>query len=98
MREERRRDPRERVEYLATLITGKDAPRYCLVTDLSDGGVRVNAVGYKVPDEFGLRMAGDATPKRYRVIWRVGRNVGAMLIDPVRSPTLDQPQTATTAL
>ena len=98
MREERRRDPRERVEYLATLITGKDAPRYCLVTDLSDGGVRVNAVGYKVPDEFGLRMAGEATPKRYRVIWRVGRNVGAMLIDPARSPTLDQPQTATTAL
>ena len=87
MREERRREPRQRVEYLATLITGKDVPRYCLVTNLSDGGVRVNAAGYKVPDEFGLRLTGDATPERYRVIWRVGRNAGAMLIGAAPPPT-----------
>ncbi len=90
MDRERRSEPRQRVEYLATLITGKDAPRYCLVTDMSDGGVRVNAVGYKVLDEFGLRLTGHAIPKWYRVIWRIGRNVGAKLIDPAASAEGDR--------
>jgi hypothetical protein len=90
MLEERRSGPRQRVEYLATLITGKDAPRYCLVTDMSDGGVRVNAVGLKVPDKFGLRLTGHAIPKWYTVIWRVGRNVGAKLIDPTESAEGDR--------
>jgi hypothetical protein len=90
MDRERRSEPRQRVEYLATLITGKDAPRYCLVTDMSDGGVRVNAVGFRVPDEFGLRLTGHAIPKWYRVIWRVGRNVGGKLIDPAASAEADR--------
>ena len=90
MDRERRSEPRQRVEYLATLITGKDAPRYCLVTNVSDGGVRVNAAGFKVPDEFGLRLTGYAIPKWYRVIWRVGRDVGAKLIDPTESVEADR--------
>jgi len=78
---ERRHAKRHRVEYLATLITEKNPPRYCLVTDMSDGGIRINAIGYNVPDEFGLRLTGNAIPRRYKVIWRAGHNVGAKLID-----------------
>jgi hypothetical protein len=63
------------------LITEKDPPRYCLVTDMSDGGIRINAIGFNVPDEFGLRLTGNAIPRRYKVIWHVGHNVGAKLID-----------------
>jgi hypothetical protein len=98
MGDERRRTRRERVEYLATLVSDEAPPRYCLVTDMSHGGVRINAVGFKVPNEFGLRLTGHAIPRRYSVTWRVVRNVGAMLIDPARPPTPNQSQTATTAL
>src|SRR5271170_793310 len=95
MSEERRRARRQRVEYLATMLTNRGTPsHYCLVTELSDGGVRINAIGYSVPDEFGLRLSGHAIPKHYRVIWRIGRDVGAKLIDPAPSPAPDQPTTA----
>ena len=82
MREERRLAPRRRVEYLATVVLDDDAPRYCLVTEMSDGGVRINAIGYKVPDEFGLRFPGNGPTKSYEVIWRIGHDVGARLIGP----------------
>ena len=55
------------------MITGKDAPRYCLVTDLSDGGVRVNAVGYKVPDEFELKLRFDFVEMKLHGFAAVGR-------------------------
>jgi hypothetical protein len=80
MREESRRAPRRRVEYLATIVPGNDAPRYCIVTEMSDGGVRINAIGYRVPDEFGLRFPGNEPAKAYKVIWRIGHDVGASLI------------------
>jgi hypothetical protein len=48
---------------------------------LSDGGVRVNANGYTVPDEFSLRFSGDSSVKSYKVIWRIGWDVGAKKID-----------------
>ena len=48
---------------------------------MSDGGVRVNANGYTVPDEFGLRFSADGAVKFYKVIWRIGWDVGAKKID-----------------
>ena len=99
MREERRRAKRQGVEYLATMVTnGGNPSRYCLVSEMSDGGIRITAIGYKVPDEFGLRLTGDAIPKRYEVIWRIGHDVGAKLIDTALSQAPDQPTTATTPL
>jgi len=99
MSEEKRRARRQRVEYLATMVTNRGTPsHYCLVTELSDGGVRISAIGYKVPDEFGLRLTGQAIPKRYQVVWRIGHDVGAKLIDPAPSPAPVQPTTATPAL
>jgi hypothetical protein len=81
---ERRHAKRHRVEYLATMLTGGGrAARYCLVTEMSDGGIRINASGYTVPDEFALRLTGNAAPRHYRVIWRINHDVGAMLIDVV---------------
>jgi hypothetical protein len=81
MREERRRRPRQRVEYLATMVAGEGAVRDCLVTEMSDGGVRITAHGYRVPDEFALRSSGNGAAKAYRVIWRIGHDVGARLIN-----------------
>ena len=55
---------------------------YCVVTDISDGGVRVHANGFYVPDEFVLLVAGDGPFQNgtYRVIWRRDDEVGAKLV------------------
>ena len=77
MRKERRSEPRWRVEYLATMVSGESGPRYCVVTEMSEGGARIKTIIYRVPEEFGLRLTGQAIAKRYSVVWRNGRHVGA---------------------
>ena len=61
---------------------GRHSPRYCLITDLSDVGVRVNAFGSKIPDEFVLLLSGDGPARHgtYRVIWRISHDVGARYV------------------
>jgi len=81
--EERRETPRHGVGRLAKIQLGIGTPPlYCLVADISDGGVRVYANGFDVPDEFGLLLAGDGPFKNgtYRVIWRHDHEVGAKLV------------------
>lgn len=81
--EEKRGSPRYPLERLAKIQLGKNIPpRYCLVTDVSGGGVRINAFGYIVPDEFVLLLSGDgpAQDGQYEVIWRLGHDVGAKFV------------------
>lgn len=81
--EERRRSPRYPVDRLAKIQLGIGTPpRYCLITDISDGGVRLRADGFEVPDEFVLLLSGEgpAQDGTYRVVWRLGREVGAKFV------------------
>jgi hypothetical protein len=81
--EEKRREPRYPLERLAKIQLGYDSPPcYCLVIDISDGGVRIHLNGLEVPDEFVLLLSGDGPAKdgRYRVVWRHGNEVGAKLL------------------
>jgi hypothetical protein len=81
--EEKRSSPRYPLERLAKIEPRDGTPqRYCLITDISGGGVRINAFGVNVPDEFVLRFPGDGPAKdgTYRVIWRIGYDVGAQFI------------------
>ena len=57
-------------------------PAYCIITDISDGGVRIYLNGLEVPDEFVLLLSGDgpAMDGRYRVVWREGDEVGAKYV------------------
>jgi hypothetical protein len=86
--EDKRRSFRFPLERLAKLQpAGGEKARYCLVTDISDGGVRIHGFGTdKVPDEFGLIISGDgpAQDGTYSVIWRLGSDVGAKLMEPAR--------------
>jgi len=62
-------------------------PRDCLITDISDGGVRLHVEGFEVPDEFVLLLSGEqiASKERvYKVVWRLGYEVGAKFIGHVR--------------
>jgi len=85
---EGRRLPRKRIGRLATMLIGGGAPpRYCLVTDFSEGGVRVNSNGSKIPDVFELRFSdsGRFRDGAYQVIWRNDPIVGAKFLGPSRS-------------
>jgi PilZ domain len=61
--------------------------RDCLIIDISDGGVRLHAKGYEVPDEFILLLAGDDAKSRgrvHKVVWRLGYEIGAKFLGHVR--------------
>ena len=84
--EERRRSPRQRLGRLATIKLGVGiAPRYCLVTNISEEGVRLQLNGIEVIDEFVLLFPGDSPARNgtYKVVWRQGRDVGAKFISSV---------------
>ena len=55
-------------------------PRDCLITDFSEGGVRLHVEGVDVPDQFVLLMSdgdGAARPCDCSVVWRLGLELGA---------------------
>ena len=87
--EEKRASPRYPLERLAKIQPGPaNPPRYCLITDISDGGVRINTFGFNPPDEFELLLSGDGPARdgTYRVIWRLGHDVGAKLVSAASAP------------
>jgi len=80
---EKRTAPRYPLARMAKIQVGYDSPSaYCIITDISDGGVRVYLNGLEVPDEFVLLLSGDgpAIDGRYRVVWREGDEVGAKYV------------------
>jgi hypothetical protein len=81
--DEKRQTQRHRVGRLASMIpTAGGPPRFCLVTDFSEGGVRVNANGLKIPDEFVLQFSSEGCFKdgTYKVVWRHDPIVGAKFV------------------
>lgn len=84
--QEKRAEPRYSLQRLARIQLGNGhPPRYCLVTDISDGGVRINTFGGVVPvvpDEFELMLSGDGPAQngKYKAIWRADEDVGAKLV------------------
>jgi len=54
----------------------------CLVTDASDGGIRLFADGINLPDEFILVFDGTGEARRKcRVVWRLDDEIGAEFIE-----------------
>jgi hypothetical protein len=85
--EERRRTPRHRLGRLATIKLGIGMePRYVLVTNASEEGVRLQLNGIEPHDEFVLLFHGNGGPARdgtYKLIWRHGPDVGAKYVNDV---------------
>ena len=78
---DRRRTSRRIVRHVGVLVTKPSATRqYCMVTEESDGGVRIiyTAANLEPPAEFTLWFAG--TEGKYRVVWRKGLFIGAELV------------------
>lgn len=85
--EERRRTPRSRLGRLATIKLGIGMePRYVLVTNASEEGVRLQLNGIEPHDEFVLLFHGNGGLARdgtYKLIWRHGQEVGAKYMSDV---------------
>jgi len=78
---DRRKTPRFALRGAAKLqVAGSPFPRDCLVTDVSDGGVRLYVEGVGVPDEFTLYFASGER-RECRVKWRLGYEVGVAFAD-----------------
>ncbi len=82
--EERRRSPRRLLGRVATLFATDSAKeRFCLVKDISEGGVRLLANGYEIPEKFVLHFAGGRPQQdgTYQVVWRNGQEAGAKFLN-----------------
>ena len=86
--EDRRPSQRRVLNRVAKIQLGNGGlPRDCLITDISDGGVRLHVEGFDVPDEFVLLLSGDdvaAKERAYKVVWRLGYEIGAKFLGHVR--------------
>ncbi len=70
--QEERGEPRYPLGRLVKIQPGNGhRPLYCLVTDISGGGVRINTFGNAIPDEFTLLLSGDgpAQDGKYKIAW-----------------------------
>jgi len=85
MKTDRRKSPRRAISRRAKIEFAGGLPsRDCLVTDISDGGVRIFVEGGNVPDRFVLWFSdGDDSerPRACSVVWRLGPEVGAQFTD-----------------
>jgi PilZ domain len=88
--EDRRRSRRRLINRVAKIqVASGTLPRDCLITDMSDGGVRLHVEGLDVPDDFVLLLSGDGiavSERAYRVVWRLGHEIGARFVGILRRP------------
>jgi hypothetical protein len=80
---QQRQSSRHPLRRLAKITPPKGGPsQLCMVTNMSDGGVRLQVLGAEIPDEFLLTLCGEqaADAGKYKVVWRLGADVGAKLM------------------
>lgn len=77
---DRRREPRRPVMQIGMILADPGAaPRYCLIVDRSNSGVRLRTTSdFQAPNEFLLRSMDRES--KYKVVWRHGAAVGAVVI------------------
>ena len=84
---ERRQARRRLINRVAKIqVASGTLPRDCLITNISTGGVRLHVEGVEVPDDFVLVLSGEDVAKEcnYRVVWRLGHEIGAQFVGLVR--------------
>jgi hypothetical protein len=55
-------------------------PRDCMITDMSDGGVKIIAEYPEIPSEFTV-IFSEGRPRQCRLAWRIGCELGAQFLD-----------------
>jgi hypothetical protein len=81
---ELRKKPRRNFHHSARiLIDGKNPPRSCLISDISESGARlVLKSDDELPERFTLLLSKAGDVRRIcRVVWRAGLNIGVRFPD-----------------
>ena len=60
-------------------VTG-GLPRDCMITDVSDGGVKIIAEYPEIPPEFTVIFSA-GRPRQCKLAWRIGHEFGAQFVD-----------------
>jgi hypothetical protein len=84
MIQENRKSHRRPISRFAKIqVGGGTFPRDCLVTNISDGGVRLHVEGLDVPEAFVLVLddGRGERPRGCKVVWRLGYELGAKFTD-----------------
>jgi hypothetical protein len=84
MREKHKSIPQPTSRYAKLQLPGGSLPRDCLVTDISDVGVRLHVQGVDVPEQFVVVLSladGKPMSRACEVVWRLGHEVGAKFTD-----------------
>jgi hypothetical protein len=77
----RRKSERRMCRRVAKIQFGTGSlPRDCMITDVSNGGVKVIAEYLDVPPEFTIILS-EGRPRQCRLAWRIGCELGAQFID-----------------
>ncbi len=54
--------------------------RDCMISDVSDGGVKIIAEYPEIPSEFTV-IFSEGRPRQCRLAWRIGCELGAQFLD-----------------
>jgi PilZ domain len=77
----RRRSERRPSKGIAKIQFGTGSlPRDCMITDMSEGGLKVIAEYLDIPAEFTIILS-TGHPRQCRMAWRIGCEFGAQFID-----------------
>jgi PilZ domain-containing protein len=77
----RRKSERRLCRSLAKIQFGTGTlPRDCMITDISEGGVKVIAEYPEIPAEFTITLS-TGRPRQCRLAWRIGCEFGAQFVD-----------------
>jgi PilZ domain len=92
---DRRRSPRRAISEVVKLELedGTSADHLALlVTDISDGGVRLFAKDVIFPGTFSLLFPDSGNRRKCRIVWRVGSEVGVEFVARLGSPPRSNPK------
>jgi hypothetical protein len=56
-------------------------PRDCMITDVSDGGLKIIAEYPEIPPEFTVIFTTGQRPRACKLAWRIGCELGAQFVD-----------------
>jgi hypothetical protein len=78
---DRRRTPRRAVSRTARIqVEGPEPDREVLVTDISEGGLRLFVGRLEIPERFHLIFEDTRERRECRLVWRIGAELGAEFV------------------
>jgi hypothetical protein len=79
MSADQRTSERHPCKQAAKIRSGASFPRDCVITDVSDGGIRAIAESSEIPTQFTITPEA-GRPRKCRLAWQIGCEFGAQFL------------------